>query len=350
MGDTPWYASRESVKRAINVSASAYLDREVDAALGAAVEKIHGDLHLRHFWPQLDTRYFDWPDRQAGVTGILYLGKDRLISATSVTSGDGILLPAEYYLRPDTGPPYRQVEVNLASSSGFTSAMGGPQRAVAIVGLWGWTDDDMTAGTLVSAINASTTTVVLSDSGAVGVGDLIQIGTERMVVQERALIDTGINAAGGLTLSDADRALVVADGTQFHSWEELTIDAEQLLVQAVAGNTLIVKRAVNGSVLAAHSIGADIYARRQLTVLRGAVGSTAAIHAQADPATRWLPPALIEQLCRAEAIVGFSQGQAGYSETSGAGAAARDTPGPGIDQLRYDAYTRYGRQARKTAI
>jgi hypothetical protein len=75
-----------------------------------------------------------------------------------------------------------------------------------------------------------------------------------------------------------------------------------MLIDDIAGNTLIVKRGWDGTVLAAHTTGATIYAPRTLTVTRGALGTTADIARPRRPSTGGNPPAPSKQLCVAEAL------------------------------------------------
>lgn len=56
----PCYATREQVKQALDIKESARSDLQIDIAIEAASDSVDGLLH-RVFYPQVMTRYFDWP-------------------------------------------------------------------------------------------------------------------------------------------------------------------------------------------------------------------------------------------------------------------------------------------------
>lgn len=354
----PCYTTRESVKRALDFEETSRTDGQVDRAIEAASDDVDGFLH-RRFFPQLATRYFDWPDDSYSAPWRLWLGSNELISVTTLTAGGHVLVEStDFFLRRGDDldePPYTSVEINLAGRSSFG---GGPtaQRDIAILGLYGHSANESTVGTLASSIDADDTAVGLSFSGNVGVGDILRIGSERMLVTDRGMLDTGLNLAGDLADSEAD-TLVSTTGTTPAAGETILIGAERMLVVDVAGTNLVVRRAWDGSVLAAHTSGADIYAARSLTVDRGALGTTAASHNSAVAVVRHVPPPLVRDLCVAEAIGQLLQETSGYARPSGSGqdgaSATRSNKnqlGRGIEDVRDRAYTAYGRKARTAAV
>ncbi|PZT70197.1 hypothetical protein DN402_31760 [Streptomyces sp. SW4] len=108
---------------------------------------------------------------------------------------------------------------------------------------------------------AGTLTVDGRTSAAVGVGSVLRVGSERMLVTGRTMAATGQTLAADLTVQKKDVTVTVADASGFAVDETVLIDAERMLIVDIAGNTLIVERAVDGSVLAAHTTGAALYAR-----------------------------------------------------------------------------------------
>lgn len=350
MGATPWYASRESVKSALDIANASRTDRQIDDALASATDKIHGDLH-RVFYPQLATRYFDWPNYQRAGTQRLYLEQNELISVTTLVAGGQTLATASYWLEPDTGPPYTLIRTNLSASQVFASGVAGYQRAIALTGWFaGSPDDQAPAGTATEVMDATETDLDVSDGSLVGVGDLLVCDSERMVVTGKGVMDTTVNTGGALDALVSAQSIPVVDGTLFHVGEELVVDVERMLITDVVGNTLVVRRAWAGTVLAAHLSGADIYAARRLTVVRGTVGTTAATHLINATLTRWKAPALVRSLCIAEAMVQFELEKGSYATTIGEGETTRQQVGAGLPGLRAQAYTRYGRKARISAI
>jgi hypothetical protein len=188
-------------------------------------------------------------------------------------------------------------------------------------------------------------------SAAVGVGSLLRIDGERVIVTGRANLDTGQTLGGtGLTTQNSAVTVTVQSGAVFAAGEAILIDGERMLVEDIAGNTLVVKRAWDGSTIAAHSVGATIYAPRTLTVQRGALGTTASTHLTAATVYRWDPPGPVRQLCVAEAVTDLMQGRSGYARTAGAGESEREVAGRGINDLRSRVYTSHARKARTRAV
>jgi hypothetical protein len=189
----------------------------------------------------------------------------------------------------------------------------------------------------------------VTDSSLVGVGTIIRVDTERMIVTARTMKDTGQNSTA-LTASSSDVAITGITAGTIAVGEVLAVDSERLLVVDVAGTTVTVKRAWDGTVLAAHSNGADIYALRTLTVERGALGTTAATHLDTTAVVKHVPPALVRDLVIAEAINQLQQETSGYARIVGEGETAREGTGRGLVDLRRQAVAALGRKARARAV
>jgi hypothetical protein len=331
----------------LDVKLTARAASAVDDAVESAsddVDKLCG----RVFWPQLATRTFDWPDRASPTPWRLWLDDD-VVSVSSLVAGGTTIASTDYFLRPDDGPPYRRVELDLASSAAFSGATT-HQHAVSVTGLWGYGADETPAGTLGEALDASETAVDVSDSAAVGVGDLVRVDSERMLVTGKSNLDTGQNLGGNLTASTADVAVAVSSGAAFAVGETLTIDTERFRVDDVTGDTLTVRRAWDGSVLAAHTAGADVYAPRTLTVARGYGGTAAATHTTATALYRHVAPAPVRQLARALALVAVLQEPTGWARTVGSGENERQASGRGVRELCDGVYGAFGLKARARAV
>lgn len=342
------YTTREDVQRALDHAETARPAWQIDAAIEAGARTLEGDLH-RVFYPQVGTRTFDWPNYQYAAPWRLWLDENDLISVTSLVVAGDTIASGDYLLRPDTGPPFTHVEINLAGQASFGSG-DSHQRSISIAGLWGHSNDETPAGELAEALDATETGVDVSDSNLVGIGSILRADNERMIVTGKSLLDTGQDLTGDMDASTADTTLAVASGAALHAGEEVVVDAERMLITDIAGNNAIVKRAVDGSVLAAHLTGASVFAPRTLTVERGALGTTAATHSTAAPLVVHVPPGPIATLNRALAIAQVEQEQSGYARTVGTGDNQREARGTALAAARMDAITRYGRKARKAAV
>jgi hypothetical protein len=349
--------------RALDYKETSRSHGQVDRALESASDDVEGLTH-RRFYPQADTRSFDWPDLNRSRSWRLWLGANELVSVTTLTSGGATIPPSAYFPRRSDNleePPYTHIEISLDSSATFGGGVT-TQRDITVTGVFGYTAAERPAGALAGALNSSQTTVDVTDSAVIGVGHLIRIETERMLVADRTMLDTGQNLAGNLTPSMAETTVPVANGTAYGIDEVILIDAERMLIVDIAGNNLIVKRQWDGSTLATHTSGADVYASRRLTVERGAQGTVAASHGNGTAIARHTPPGLIRDLCVAEALAQLLQEPAGYARGGGVQDNSRNgistsnirsskaQIGIGVDGLRDRAYTAFGRKARKAAV
>ena len=355
-----WYCTREDVMGALDVKLSARMTAQVDRAIGSGARSLEGQLH-RSFRPWYGTRYFDWPTRDSRSSWRLWLYENELISLDTLTAGGVTIASGDYFLEPaNTGPPYSRIEIDR-SSSAVLSPGSTAQRAVAGLGLWGFRNDEILVGQLGSTLDANEadTASATWSTASVGVGDVLRIDNERLIVTEKTMVDTGQDVGGGgLTASMGNATLTVADGTAFAIGIVLGIDSERMLVVDVAGNNLTVKRAWQGTVLAAHTAGTDVYSLTGVELARAQLGTALAAHSTSAGIYRHLVPGLVRELNIAEAINTIQQEGSGYARRSGLGeergsGGARsqiEASGRGLEDIRSQAYTSFGRKARNRAV
>jgi hypothetical protein len=342
-----WYATREDVVSALEMSETSRTFAQVDRLIEAASRSVD-ELCRRKFFPTAGTRYIAWPDRETGDFYRVYLGEDEVISLSSVVSG-GVAL-TDYFLEPQSsGPPYARLELNLGGSEALAVASGIGQRSLALTGVFGASADLTTVGTIAEALDASETGVDVS-GGSIGVGALLKVDSEYMQVTGRSLVDTGVTTSGALTAAKNANSVVVSSAASFTADEVITVGAERMLITDIAGSTLIVVRGWSGSTLAAHNSGVAVYSPRTLTVLRGQLGTTAATHSTSTAVGVHTPPPLIRQLTIGIALDGMSQEQSGYARTIGTGDQQRNLSGRGLAQLTARVQAAHGAGLRKGAI
>lgn len=359
MAMLPWYVTRERVKAVLDIAETARRNSQVDDAIESASRNAEGLLN-RTFYPRVGVEYFDWPpsSRGAGRAWKLYLD-EREIAATAAADGVSVtvnngataLTAGQFFLRPNQGSPFTRLEVNLGSAGVFSSGST-HQRAIAITvahpAAWmGQPLDDRPAGALAEALDASETGVDVTDSSAIGTGTILLCGSERMIVTRRSLLTTGQTLQAPLSSDEASQTLSVTTGTAFAVDELLTVDSERMRVDDIAGNTLIVTRALDGSALAAHTSGTTIYAPRTLTVERGALGSTAAAHDTATALYRHVPLGPVAAVTTAYALNQLLQQSSGYARVAGSGDNQKEFTGRGIRALEDDAVAACGRSLRR---
>jgi len=354
-----FYTTRESVQDAFDIREAAHRSAQIDDAIASASDDIDGWLnrHKHGLAPRTATRYFPWPVRDYSPAWRLWLDENELISVTTLTAGGTVITSGDYFLEPvNSGPPYTHIEIDLDSTASFSNS-GTSQRAIAISGVWGINDDQKAAGALESAVASTTTTTVdVTRGDIVGVGSVLVVDSERMLVTAKGTLDTTQNLASSMNALNSDQTVDVSDGSLFFVGEQILIDSERMRITDITGNNLTVIRAYDGSTLAAHSSGADVYAYRRLTVERGALGTTAATHLDAASVAVWDVPSLVRDLCKAEAITRLEQEFSAYGARVYSDEAERDSSGTevvagrGLTDLRKSCARRYKRKFRKRAI
>ena len=372
----PAYCTRLDVKRALDFEGiTASSNSRLDRALATVADTIEGQLH-RVFYPLDASRYFDWPNYDYADPWKLWFNQWDLVVATAIQSPAGTAVPLyQIFLEPvnrKPGFPFEWMELDRSTNAAWGQGAT-PQHSILVQGTWGFGADMDAAGTLAAGINSSVTSLTVSDSSLCGVGDvlILDAGTnsapfpaypvtagalasltgERVLVTESAAADTGLaqSGSGCTTASSADNALATAGSGTLNAGEVIVLDQERMLVEEIIGGVATVKRAWDGTVLAAHS-GAEVYAYRTLTVARGQLGTAAASHSQGGTVSRHRPPSLIRDLAIAESLNQVLQETSGYARMSGQGDMAMPVSGAGLADKWDEARATFGRRARKRAI
>lgn len=346
-----WYATREQVKAAVDVKNSARANMQIDRAIAKQSRAV--DLLCRRvFYPRLATRTFDWPHPDRPTPWRLWLGGDsELISLSSFHSGQTEIEISDLKLYPSSGPPYTRIELDQGSTSGWS---GGTtyQQLLSIHGWLGWSDNAESVGTLAEDLDASETAVDVADGSVIGVGSLLRCDTERLTVIEKLPLDTGVDvAAPGMTAQMNVITVPMSSAVNApRAGEMIIIDGERMSVVDVVGTNAYVQRAVDGSVLAAHTVGTSIHAYRTLTVRRGEVGTTAATHTTGTALTRYVPPEGPESYTIAASLNQIAQENSAYARVVGTGENQRESRGAGLKDERAELRRNYGRRVRMGAV
>lgn len=351
------YTTRERVMRAADIKASAYRNDEIDLAIESASRAVdaltrRGDVTRPGFAPWTGTIFFDWPNAARGNTGSsyrLWLAPHSLTANPTAASSGGTSITANTYGWPvESGAPYPAVAIDRSSNSALDPGSAAGQRSTSITGVWcacELAEYGRTNWTLGSSVSASAGTLTVN--APFGVGQILRIGTERLIVNDRTWASSG--QTGTLTASMAAVSLAVSDGSVFFPGDELIIDSERVLVRDVVVNTLTVQRATSGSVLAGHT-GAAIQWSRTALCERGALGTTAATHTSGDRIYFHKVPPLIEQLTVAYALVQRAQETATYARTTGSADNERQVNERGLRDLEARVQAAYGRQIIHRAV
>lgn len=346
------YCSREDVKSAADILQEADYNVHVDSAIQAAVGDVNRLCH-RRFYNVIETAYFDWPNFQRAYPWRIWFDErelaDTTVNVPVVTSGGTVIPSSAILWGPwNYSPPFTFLELDRSQSYSF-GLSSTPQRDVSIAGTFGYWTQTRPAGSLAASASSSVAAITVSNSAETGVGDMITVDSESMLVSDKAYADTGQAQTGsGCTTAQAnDNVLTVGTGSDLNAGELLQLDGEVMLASSVTGNNVTVIRAYDGSALATHS-NAEVYAGRLLTVLRGQFGTTAASHSNAAPITALLIPPQVRELAIAESLNYVAQKSAAYARSIGENATP--IPGGGLPDLRDRVFAAYGRKARQRVI
>lgn len=336
-----WYTTLEAVKGALDVAETARNNVQVRRVIDSASRSVEGQLR-RRFYPWTGTRTIKTVSTREPRQ--LPLGRWELISATSVVSGGITIAPANYTLvaAPGVvegdGPPYNRIDLSVLAAW--------PGDAT-ITGVWGYRADEEPVGALAAQLGAAAGDVaaVAWTTARIGTGDILRIDNERTVIRERTWVDSGQNlGAPGLTASMAGTSVAVTTGSAYAVDEVLLVEAEKMKVVDIAGNVLVVIRAWDGSVLAAHSAGADVYTLTGVQLDRGQLGTAAAVHSSAATIYRHVVPGLVAELCLAEAVSALEQELGAFGRSVGSGEGSAVVTSLGLEAIRADAVKAYGRR------
>lgn len=356
IGMGPVYTTRERVMRAADIRASAYRNSEVDLAIESAsraVDKLcrRGDETRPGFAPWTGTIVFDWPSQARGNTGNAYrlwLAPHSLLTLSAASSGGTTITGNAYGWPGESGAPYPAIAVDRSSNSSLDPGSAAGQRSVSITGVWAAAPaDERGYTTWLLGANCTSTTGSLIVNAPFEVGQILRIGSERLIVNDRTWAASG--QTGTLAASAAAQSLTVSDGTAFFAGEELILDSERVWIRDIVGNTLIVARGVSGSIVAAHS-GAAIQWSRTALCERGVLGTTAAAHTLGDRVWFAKFPAMVEQLATAYALVQRSQEGSAYARTAGSGDSERQVSERGVRDLEARVLAAYGKQTGHRAV
>lgn len=344
-----WYTSLEKVCTSLDIQPTARNNAQVRRAIEAGSRSIDGarvgqGQLARRFYPETATRYLDAPTGR--TPGRLDLREYELSSVASIVCGGVTLTTDDYVLQPTDGPPYDSVDLVAARYTSWPYS-GSPIRAIAITSTeWNFPLVEEQIGTLSAQLgsSAAAAAAVTWSTADIGTGYMLRIDDERVVIRARTWVDSGQNLGGaGLAASMADVAVTVTTGTAYAVDEVLQVDAEQLLVTAITGNMLTVVRAWNGSVLAAHTAGADVYALTGVELDRGQLGTTAAVHESGAAIYRLVVPALVDELALAETANILQQHGASYGLGVRSGESQSVVGTAGLELVRESAAAAFGR-------
>ena len=175
------------------------------------------DMTNRHYAPIIATNYYDVPIINWNKDILM---DDDLLDLTTLTNGDGSVIPStEYKLYPLNVTPKQLIRLVKTLVQWQLPSNGDPMAGISVLGVWGYQRNYDQAWTTTNATIA------------------------------------------GAGITDAATSATVTTG-KIYSGDLIKIDDEYIYVSAVvtgASDTLTLVRGVNGSTAAAHLIAAPLY-------------------------------------------------------------------------------------------
>ena len=344
-----WWVTRGAVKTASGTSSSRLRDQQVNRVIEAASRKVERLLH-RVFIPRTETHLFRWPSRQAGESYILWLDQDLLAVTTLQTKAQDTspttISSSDYFLEPSTAP-HRRIEIDLSSTAAFEAGDTG-QRAISVAGRWGYSEDTASAGTVSSGLSgdAAATTMVVSDSSLLDVGDTLLIEDEQIFLKDvsSAALGSILVNDGAITKDKGDNSITLDGSHGVVAGETILLDSERLFVEGVSTNVLTVIRGYDGTEVAAHVDDTAVHIFRTFTLERGANGTTAATHADSTAISKYVIPGDAVELTIAEAVAMLNQERGGYGQTQGGGEGQERRTESGLMILRQEVQSSLARR------
>lgn len=210
---TRWYCTLNALKDELGETGTANdarLRRYI-ANASSAIEAATG----RTFVPVTAIKYFDVPD----ANDRLFLAYEDLLSLTTLTDQTGTITSGYYWLYPLNMTPKHSIVLDTTTLGRGFEYDDDPNKAITVMGRWGYCEDTVATGLTLGAAIASTTAtgIVLSGAGC-EVGWTLLVDTEAMfvtnVIGNVATVERGVNgttAATHLIAAAVSRYVVPVD-------------------------------------------------------------------------------------------------------------------------------------------
>lgn len=243
-----------------------------------------------------------------------------LLSITSIVNNDVTLAANDYIAKPEArywpNGPYAWLDVDYADATSL-SAWVCIDQGVEITGKWGLYDLTEATGATVSVLQTDSDTDVHVSSGAsVSPGMVIVIGSEQQYVKS-----TSAPVAAVTTITEAMdsevSSITVANGALVNIGEVIRIGLEQIKIVDISGNECAVVRGWNKTQRVSHADNATVDVYRVFNVTRGVNGTIAAAHSLGAEISKQCVPADVNMLCRKMAGRMLKDAQGGFSGVIG---------------------------------
>ncbi len=190
-----------------------------DAVIDSIIEQVSrliDQITSRHFYPNIETRYFDVP------SGDLILDDD-LLAVTTLTNGDAeVLTTTDYILREKNFTPYWKVAMkDISTKTWEDNSSGSSEQVISLLGTWGYHDDYAQAWeavtTLAEDIDISELPWDLTAVTRLGVGSILKVDSEIVIVSSIATLTCTMMKRG----DNGSTAATHSNGATIYLWKPI---------------------------------------------------------------------------------------------------------------------------------
>jgi hypothetical protein len=208
-----------------------------DAVVDSIIEsssRLIDQITRRTFYPIIETRYFDVPNEHPSD---LWLDYNDLLALTTLTNGDATAIAStDYILHDKNRTPYYKVSLRDVSTIDWElNSSNSADQVISILGTWGYHDDYSHAWEAVTTISEdldiSETGVDMTSVARMGVGSIIKIDSEIMIVSVVGTLTTTIMKRG----DNGSTAAIHSSGATVYLWKPVQpiVQACQLICTSV---------------------------------------------------------------------------------------------------------------------
>lgn len=243
-----------------------------------------------------------------------FQGTGRNIVTNPILSIVGILnngvAVTDYDLHPvnrlwDNGP-YIRIENNEGSWD---------DEDIQITAFWGKWDQSESLGIDVSQATESETSLSVSNGALLSAGMVIQIEDEQEFVSGYGAVSNLTSLLDG-AIDAVQEEIDIDDGSEVNVGEVIQIGTERMLVRMIEEDTLVVMRGYEETAKQAHNDDTQCKIARSYKVERGVNGTTPAAHSN-KALSRVVPPEDINFLCRQMAGLMYQKARTNFAGRSG---------------------------------
>jgi len=192
-----------------------------DAVVDSIIEKVSryiDKVTCRHYYPMIETRYYDVPSSSELEFD------DDLLALTKLTNGEGTeITSTNYVLHLRNRTPYYKVSIMDTSTVTWEeSAAGSAEQVIQVLGIWGYHDTYAQAWeaitTITEDLDISETEIEMTSVTRLGVGSITKIDSEVFITSSVGTLKHNVMKRG----DNGSTAAVHTSGATVYLWKPIS--------------------------------------------------------------------------------------------------------------------------------